>query len=171
MKKIIVVLALALMAFTAKAQFYVGGSLGLNAIPGGAGGTTTATITLIPEAGYTLNDNMAVGGTIGWSNDWRYSAGNDSVFIVAPYFRYFFLDLGPVRLFADAQLELDFQTNAANNPATTTTFGVGVAPGIAIPVSEHISFVGHLGSFGYYNGSFGLNVDTNNFLAGVYYSF
>ena len=166
MKKVLVVIVLALVAFTAKAQFYVGGSLGLNAAQGGA-----AVINVVPEVGYAFNDNMAAGCVLGWSNDGTLNMFDDSAFTVAPYFRYYFVDLGPIRLFADAQLELLFLTNADNNPATRTTFGVGVAPGIAIPVTDHFSFVGHLGSLGYYNGAFGLNFSGNNVLMGVYYSF
>ena len=171
MKKIILVMALALMAFTAKAQLYVGGSLGLNSVAN-PGGAATAVINIVPEVGYNLNDNMAVGGVIGWSNDGTVEGFlNDSGFSVMPYFRYFFYEMGSVRVFADAQLQLLFVTNANNNPATTSSFGVGVAPGIAIPVTDHLSFVGHLGSVGYYNGAFGVNLNLNNFAAGVYYAF
>ena len=50
-------------------------------------------------------------------------------------------------------------------------FGIGVAPGIAIPLNESLSFVAHLGSFGYYGDTISFGVNANNVLCGLYYSF
>lgn len=158
MKKVILVLALALMAFTANAQVYIGGSIGFQA----AGGT--AVVNLAPEVGYNLNDDMSIGGVIGWRN----TVG--STFTLAPYFRYFLADLGPVRFFCDALLELDIYSNSGQ---TTTSFGVGVAPGMALPLGDHLSLVGRLGRMGYFNGGFALQVapDMAGSSLGLYYAF
>ncbi|MBR1574067.1 MAG: hypothetical protein IJ652_04385 [Bacteroidales bacterium] len=51
------------------------------------------------------------------------------------------------------------------------SWGLGIAPGLAIPVSENLSFVGHLGRVGYYNDTFELGVNGNYFTVGAYYSF
>ena len=86
----------------------------------------------------------------------------------ANYFRYFLLELGPVDFFLDGQLDIAI---ASGGGASQTAFGVGVAPGIAIPVSDHLSFVGHVGRLGYYNNSFVVEATPSNMQMGLYYSF
>lgn len=142
MKKVLLVLSLALVAFTAKAQFYVGGSLGLQTFNGGS------SVNIAPELGYNLNDTMAIGSVLGWNNN----GGNGSEFVIAPYFRYFLADMGPARIFCDALLDLSILSLGGGN--TVTTFGVGIAPGIAFPLEEHLSLVGRFGRLGYFNNGF-----------------
>jgi len=158
MKKLFVVLALSLMALSANAQSYLGGALSFQA----AG--NNAVVTILPEIGYNISKTTAIGAQVGWSNA---TAANRFVF--APYYRYGFKQLGPVSLFIDGEFQLNAWTTGG---ATTTQFGVGLAPGIAIMAGDHFSFVGHIARIGYYNGAFGINIDTNqNFQMGVYYHF
>ena len=90
MKKVLVILALSLMAFTAKAQVYVGGTLSFSGVK------EQAVFSVAPEAGYNFNDNMAAGASLGLS----FTEGMTS-FVIDPYFRYYFAELGPVRFFGD----------------------------------------------------------------------
>ena len=163
MKKVLLIAAMALMAFTAKAQFYVGGAIGLDA----AGGNTA--VTILPEVGYNLNENMSVGAVIGWDNVGWYN----SRITLSPYFRYSFLDLGPVKLFADGVLDfgVEFDTDINGDPANTVVWGIGIRPGIAIPVSENLSFVGHIARLGYFDGIFSIGADLRAINVGLYYSF
>ena len=166
MKKVLLIAAMALMAFTAKAQFYVGGAIGLDA----AGGNTA--VEILPEIGYNLNENMSVGAVIGWDNVWW--GGYNSKITISPYFRYSFLDLGPVKLFADGVLDfgVEFDTDPiTGDPANTVVWGIGIRPGIAIPVSENLSFVGHIARLGYFDGTFSVGADLRNINVGLYYSF
>ncbi|MCR5828427.1 MAG: hypothetical protein K6G53_08420 [Bacteroidales bacterium] len=158
MKKLFVVIALAILSISANAQLYLGGALSFQA----AG--NNATVTILPELGYNINKTSAIGAQIGWSNA---TAANR--FVIAPYYRYGVKAFGPVSFFIDGEFQLNAWTAGG---ATTTQFGVGIAPGIAIMAGNKFSFVGHLARIGYYNGAFGINIDTNqNFQMGVYYHF
>ena len=159
MKKVLVVLALCLMAFTAKAQLYVGGGINFQAAQGG-----TATINMAPEVGFCINDNMAVGGII------RFSTGNANTVAMNPYFRYSFVKFGHVKLFADADLRLTMVTPQGAN-TTTTTFGIGVCPGISYSPTRHINFAARMGQIGYYGGAFSFTVNTTALNIAAYYVF
>lgn len=167
MKKLVLVIALALAAsFGAKAQFYVGGAIHFGTDQAvNENGDDTVGLDIAPEFGYFLNDNMAIGASIGYTN---MGFGGGNMFTIAPYFRYFLLEMGPVNLFLDGQLEVLIFSGGG---ATQTGFGVGVAPGISIPVSDQLSFVGHLGHIGYYGGSFEIDASPANIAMGLYYSF
>ncbi len=168
MKKLILVAVAAMLALTAHAQFYVGGRVGLMANSG------YTNLTILPEVGYNLNEKMSVGTVIGYDFDsWKDTETRGS-FEIRPYFRYAFLQLGPATLFADAQVQLSL--NHSHDLILDTkdngfTWGIGIAPGLAIPLTENLSFVGHLGRVGYYDGSFELGVNGNYFTVGAYYSF
>lgn len=163
MKKLIMVFALAFVALSASAQVYLGGSLNF------AAANQAAQVSILPEVGYAFSDNMAAGLTIGYANDQSVTwfAGASDV-VIAPYFRYTFLNAGPVRLFADAEFQLGIIDEGKQS---STAWNLGIRPGLALPVTEHLSFVGHIGRLGYYNKTFTFGVNGNTFTAGVYYSF
>lgn len=152
MKKVILVLALALMAFTAKAQFYVGGSFQFTGAGGGG-----AIFGIAPEVGYNINDNMAVGSSLGFV----FGAGT-SVLAIDPYFRYYFADWGPARFFTDAH----FNFSALLAQGGGSSWGVGLRPGIAVDVDSHFSIVTHIAQIGYYGGGFLAGI--NSSVAGVF---
>ena len=166
MKKLVLVIALALMAaFGAKAQFYVGGSIHFGTDQTlNADGDPAPLIQIAPEVGYWISDNLAVGGVIGFDNNM-----GATIVEISPYVRYSLLELGPVSLFLDGQLSFAFVS--AGGESNFAFAGVGVAPGIAIPVSDNLSFVGHLGRIGYYGGSFEIDASPANIGMGLYYSF
>lgn len=163
MKKFLVILALSFMALTAKAQVYVGGGIGFDGAA--ANGQSTAVFTINPEVGYNLDDNMAVG--LGISLGFTDGV---TVFSLDPYFRYYFLDWGPLRLFVDGNF--NFTNTSVKNAegAAHSTWGLGVLPGIAVPVNERWSVVGHVGRLGYYDGTFSFNLNRVPGI-GVYYEF
>ena len=173
MKKIMIVAVAMLMAFTAKAQIYVGGNVGLDASSGYFG------LNVLPEVGYNINDKMSVGAVLGVDMaNWKEDTQRTDIFII-PYFRYTFLDLGPVKLFADARLDLNFSSSKNydiladkwDDPTTGTFWGIGIAPGIAIPLTDKLSVVGHLGYLGYRYETFTLSADATDLTVGVYYCF
>ena len=87
MKKLLLVLTVGLLAaFSANAQFYVGGSLSIQ--PGAAtdkDGNDALGLEIAPEVGYILNDKMAIGATLSYDNT---LFGGGSLFSIAPYLRY-----------------------------------------------------------------------------------
>ena len=83
---IILVFALTLMAFTAKAQLYVGGSIQF-----AGAGNGSAFFGVSPEVGYGFNQKMAVGTSLG-----LLFGGGGGALTIDPYFRYHFIEFGPV---------------------------------------------------------------------------
>ena len=67
MKKILMTLvAVAMMAVSANAQVYVGGSIGIGSVKNGNGDTET-TYKFLPEVGFALNNNWSLGVVAGVS--------------------------------------------------------------------------------------------------------
>ena len=54
--------------------------------------------------------------------------------------------------------------------ASTSTWGIGVRPGIAVSLTDSWSLVAHVARLGYYGGAFGFNLNTGSSI-GVYYAF
>ena len=147
MKKVILVLALALFGFTAHAQFYVGGTLHFATLGDGDG----AVFGIAPEVGYCINDRMAVGTGLGFE-----FGGGPAIMSIDPYFRFFFADWGPVRFFADGH----FNFSAALSDEGGSGWGVGVRPGFSVGLNDHFALVSHLASIGYYFDTFVAEVNT-----------
>lgn len=157
MKKILVILALSLVALSAKAQVYVGGGLSF------VGAGKSATFAIAPEAGYSFDDNMAAGLSLGLG----FSKG-ETAFSLDPYFRFYFAELGPIRFFGDAHF--NFTHVMESGEAGESTWGIGVRPGISVNITDNWSIVAHVAQLGYYQGVFGLLLNTGSTI-GVYYAF
>ena len=92
MKKIMMTLAAVCVAATMNAQVYVGGSLGFETTS--HDGNTNSQLTLMPEIGYALDDNLAVGIAFGYGqtkesvevNNVEVSQTNKK-FVINPYLR------------------------------------------------------------------------------------
>ena len=170
MKKIMLIVAAALISWAANAQFYLGGSLALNAL------SDYTSVSVMPELGYNLSDRMTVGSQFGLVYAHTNSpSSSDLAVAFDPYFRYYFVDLGQVRFFADANVNLLFgksMTSFLGNEIKVDgfDFGVGVSPGIAIPLASQLAAVAHLGYFGYRYGVFDLSI-VNSLDLGIYYCF
>ena len=160
MKKVLVILALSLVALTAKAQVYVGG--GIAFAGAAANGENVAVFAVAPEVGYQFDDNMAAGLSLGLT----FGEGT-TVFSIDPYFRYFFAEVGPVRFFGDANFNF---TNTSAGGASASTWGVGVMPGLAVGLTDQWSIVAHVGKLGYYGGAFQFGINSGSTI-GVYYAF
>ncbi len=194
-------LAAVCVAATMNAQVYVGGAFGLNfqnKMTDKDGKDATAmSFTIKPEIGYNLSDKSSVGVLIGFSTS---NNSNDvteyltnvknmstnmkldksmSVFEIAPYYRYKFLQFSKVDLFLDAQLNFKYMKQDENS---ATIFGLGVLPGVAFNPNDKISFVAKLGRGIFFENTkpdegdsqskFGLNASSLAALEiGMYYNF
>lgn len=163
MKKVILVFALTLMAFTAKAQLYVGGSIQF-----AGAGEGSALFGVSPEVGYGFNQKMAVGTSLG-----LLFGGGGGALTIDPYFRYHFIEFGPARIFADAHFNFSTAFQGGGS-----SWGIGIRPGLAVDLNDHFSVVSHFMRIGYYGGGFiaGINssltsIFTLSPIVGVYYSF
>lgn len=65
MKKILMSLAVAFVALAANAQVYVGGNVGIASSKEGNADAVT-TYKVLPEIGYNINENWAIGTTVGF---------------------------------------------------------------------------------------------------------
>ena len=150
MKKLIIVLA-ALLAFNAAhAQIYVGGVAGFDVNHNGEFNDTHFNLTLLPEVGYSFNDKFGVGA------QFILDVSKATVIGLSPYVRYTFAQLGPVSLFADAAFTFEYNTGYG-----ATGWEVGLYPGIAVPLTDKISLVGHCGYLSYDSDTnFGIGVQT-----------
>jgi len=180
MKKILMTMAAALMAVTMNAQVYVGGSLAFEAWSSqkNAGDKSETVFKIMPEIGYNLNEEWAIGTVIGYQND-KFKGINgvsESAFSIAPYARYTYAKPGKVSLFVDGGLSFTSATKA-----DWTEIAIGFMPGIAVSLTDNLSFVSHLGFIGWdqlnpdgddnNTSKFGLNLDATNITFGLYYNF
>jgi hypothetical protein len=171
MKKLILVLAAAIVAVSASAQVYVGGSASV-------GRNTDANITnfsIYPEIGYNLNNQWAIAASVGYG--YKYNSGvKTNLVSVNPYVRYSFAKLGPVNLFLDGSVDYEYaKTKTPVLNGTSNDWYVGIKPGFAVPVSDNVAFVAHVGFLGYSyvnkDNIFGANIDGNALSFGFYYNF
>lgn len=180
MKKIFMALAAAFMAVSVNAQVFVGGELGINAFSSqeNAGDRSETTFKILPEIGYSFNDEWAVGTVIGYENNkWDGVEGvSESAWIFAPYARYTFAKTGKVSFFVDGGIDLEFASDK-----DWTGLGLGLKPGLAVNLTDNISFVSHLGFIGWqqYNpegdknstNKTGVDLSTNTLTFGLYFNF
>lgn len=180
MKKIIMTLVAAFAAMSMNAQVYVGGSFAFEAWSSQklAGDKSETVFKLMPEIGYNLNNEWAIGTVIGYQSD-KFNGVNgvsESAFSIAPYARYTFTKLGKVNLFVDGGISF---TSASK--ADWTELAIGFEPGLAINLTDNLSFVSHIGFIGYdllnpdgddnNISKFGLSLDATDVTFGLYYNF
>jgi outer membrane protein len=173
MKKLFIISAMAVMAFTANAQkgnFYVSASninffgsnnseisTGFNIESFGKAKTTT--YGFAPELGYHVSDRVAVGAALGFSG--RTVKDSDEKkfnFGVNPYVRYFlhqsenfgFYLQGGVDFLQEKREERDYSISEPTiKKRTFTTWGVSVVPGVSYALSSHFSLLASFGVLGY----------------------
>lgn len=175
MKKILVVIAAALIAVSANAQWYVGGSLSLDV-------NKNTYFSIAPEGGYTFNDHWSAGLYLNF-NPQSNPSNSYIAFNIQPYARYTFFRKGNLSLFADAALNLNFSTTkytyttfedetevTMTNTTHNNTVGVNLYGGVAYKLCEHISLVSTLVRLGWEDGN-GLGFHLNTPAFGVYYNF
>ena len=184
MKKTFAVALVAMMTMTVNAQVYVGGGVGFQTTS--QDGNSETFFKLVPEIGYNLDENWAVGIAVGYGeHKTTLKSGNlkttakVKAFEIAPYARYTFAKFDKVNLFVDGTVGYSHVDYAG---AKTNSFALGLKPGVAVNLNDKLSFVAHVGFLGYQNdkvkgddkstNTFGLNdLDGSNLSFGVYYNF
>lgn len=177
MRKIILSLMVMFAAISASAQVYVGGSLAWTHDDA----NDYNSFKLAPEIGYNLNESWAVAVELAYIHG-KFEANGTKVksnsFAIAPYARYIFFKKNIVRLFLDGGL--GFSTEKVKKGDSENGFEIGIKPGIAINVTEHISLEAKYGFLGYrdkyalagYNASVsGLDFNPNSLSIGIKYEF
>ena len=180
MKKIFMTLVAAFAAVSMNAQVYIGGSFAFEAWSSQklAGDKSETVFKIMPEIGYNLNEEWAIGTVIGYQSD-KFNGVNgisESAFAIAPYARYTFSDLGKVKFFVDGGFGF-----ISASKQDWTELEVGFKPGLAVSLTDNLSFVSHIGFIGYdllnpdgddnNISKFGLSLDASDISFGLYYSF
>ena len=178
MKKILFTLAAAVITLTASAQVYLGGEVGLWR----NWDANHTSFSINPEIGYNLDENWAIGTTIGYT--YNYNSGiKTNAFEVAPYARYTYAKFDAVSLFLDGGF--GFQTYKVSQDGHSSDsmngWQVGIKPGVKVDLTSKLSFVAHVGFLGYRDADdnksawgengFGFKLDGNNLGFGLYYNF
>lgn len=173
MKKIMMTLMAAVMAAGVNAQVFVGGGVGVGSISSTGADDVTA-YKFVPEVGYTFNEDWAAGVAFGWEGT---NKGGAKTFSFNPYARYFVFK-GKVSAFLDGGVGFEHTYNAGYDQ---DGLSVGIKPGVAVALTDHLSFVTHVGFIGYQHSKnnktdnktdvWGIDVDGNNIILGLYYNF
>lgn len=195
MKKIYMTLVAMMVAVCASAQVYVGGNLGIASekVDYGVGDEDETVYSVLPEIGYSFNDEWAAGVSFGWSKgslkmtNGEMSASDLSrTFEVNPYARYTFYKGKVISVFCDGGFgykhyngtELELGDDVYSIKADK--WSIGLKPGIALNIDK-FSLVAHVGFIGWSQTkikdsdvkytNWGMDFDGNNISLGVYYNF
>lgn len=145
MKKIMMTLVAIAMATTMNAQWYVGGSVGYNYTKDKNTDIKSHAFMIVPEVGYNLNEKWALGVKLGYGYT-KVDDAKSNEFVVNPYARYTFVKLDKVNLFVDGGFEYNYVKVAGES---ANGFGINFKPGVAVNLNEKVSFVAHVGNFGW----------------------
>lgn len=179
MKKILLLIVVAVTSMTAGAQIYVGGNFGYwREWQEGANKTD---LSIYPEIGYNLNEKWAIGATFGY--DYNYKKGNKTNGLgIEPYVRYTYASLGPVNLFVDGYGGFYTYKNKKNGVTgdAQNAWCLGLTPGVKVTLTERLSFYSYFGFLGYCDADeeevfgqkgFGLDLNSNKLRIGLLYNF
>ena len=168
MKKLLLTVALAAFAFTANAQWVIGGNINASHDNWHANdyvvGTTNTSVSILPKVGYQLNEKMQVGAQLGWMYDYTRTYAGDAdtytstsmtgasgqpTIVIAPYLRYNFATWKNFTVFAEANLRLGLHLESSNYASTGsvttdngdsyTSIAISVVPGLNYSLNDHIS--------------------------------
>lgn len=143
MRKLFTLAVLAVVTMTASAQLYLGGSVGTWRNYD----ENTTSFQIAPEVGYQLDSKWAIGTRLGYAYSYKDGVKVNAV-AVNPYARYTYAKLGNVNLFLDGGF--GFATYKVKDFGDSqNAWEVGLKPGVSVNLTEKLSFVSHIGFFGY----------------------
>jgi len=187
MKKLIFTLAVLFCVATVSAQekYWVGGTVGIWSSKV-KGDDSQLSFKFKPEVGYILNDNMAVGLSIGAGHGQAsdlvdgYDLGESAnVYTVNPFLRYTFLKGSLGALFVDGGIAWNHFNICGGEDNDGNMYEIGFRPGLAINVSDKVALIGKFGFLGYQHtkideykhDGFGLDLDLDNVEFGISFKF
>ncbi len=151
MKKILMTIVAAFVATTMSAQdMWVGGSLGFTSTHKQGNTYSNQTITVIPEVGFNLDENMDIAIALGYTHNKYTSSNCKNTFVINPYLRYKFVKVGNFSAFADCGIQYS-TAHTRGYKENTNNFGAAIVPGIAYAISDKVTLVSHLGDGLYFN--------------------
>ncbi len=162
MKKGLLTVALVIATiFGASAQVWIGGAAGFNSnsIKNDDGNNilSASEFSIIPEIGYSVNDKIGVGLTLGFGTEGAKRRTNERIsgssFSIAPFVQYTALELGKFQLIGRATLGFDSHTGYGFNEdgiveligddnSKLTSFGVNVTPFLHYVINDKFNVFG-----------------------------
>jgi opacity protein-like surface antigen len=139
----VVAIALSASAQTEKGKFILGGTASYESVKSDAAGAKAAqNLTLVPNVGYFVSNNFALGTGIGYSYSKIGSAsptGQNEAIVVNPFGRYYVGLSDQFKFFGQAAVPLAFGTvkstdasgDAGAKVGSSTSVGVALSPGFA----------------------------------------
>ena len=162
MKKMFLLAAMAVASLTANAQVWLGGSLG---------------VSYEKQENDNKGEDWAIAIDVNFgfnSTSPKVGDATNTITLGAnPYARYTFARAGVASFFLDLGGGIDVEK--PKNVDATTFWYVGVRPGVAFAITDHVSFVGRSGFLGYRGRKdytyIGLNANNELLSVGLYYTF
>ena len=199
MKKLLVASAIALFGLSnaqiAKGTTYITGQVGYEGTTNNNNNESEGTFSIVPNVGYFVDTNVAVGLGIGYTNTTaKATIGNVeakdivSAFVVEPYARKYW-NLGEkLYIFGQLSVPMAFGTYKEEKAGqeiyktNVNSYGVVVAPGLDYFINKNWSIEATIGKFGYQSTkvdvegaknieNYGFGLDLNNIKFGVKYIF
>lgn len=172
MKKLFLLITLLCITYAAKAQAYVGGTLGVAVEHASADGVsaTNSAFTVAPEVGYYFNKTWALGASVGVKYQNISHTGITTVSVL-PYVRATFASAGVFDFFAE--LAMGYSHESADGYGVGG-FVAGIRPGFNAHLSDKFSLIGRttLLSYSHYDGVNGVGFAINsNLELGVQFTF
>lgn len=170
MKKLFLAAALAACSLAANAQVWLGGSLGVSfnktesTVNSDPGKTKSNSISISPVVGYELSEKWDLGleARYGYAKnkmDHPDRRSSNSTFLINPFARYKFANVGIATFFVDGGFEVgetsteqtSVSVNGTTNRSESTrnNFNIGVRPGVKLALAKHLEAETHLGYIGY----------------------
>jgi hypothetical protein len=159
---------------SASAQLYIGGALSTWMDESSSGSSTTTTVKVMPEIGYSFNERFSLGASVGLDVTMPENSDATVYMHFSPYARFSYYNRELVSLFFDGGV--DFTTRAVGDGDPTTQMYVGIKPGVAMFLSDRLSLVAHFGFFGYEkyfseSSGLGFRLNGNSLSLGLNYYF
>lgn len=181
MRRVFLTICVMISTLTINAQFYIGGSIGLGFVKQ-YGDETETTFKIIPEVGYRINDNWAVGLAFGYKKGscligkGYYNQNVKSKAIgIQPYVRYIPFHISIIDIFVDGCFTYENVIDEGEN------INIGLRPGLSIKPIKNLSIVTHIGFLGAEiyspkdggskNGTAGIDIDASDLTLGLFYNF
>lgn len=150
MKKVTLIMFVAVIGIlSANAQFYLGGSLKFGtktAKPEGGTKTTGSQFSIMPEAGYHLNQDLDLGLVLGFSNVKDQNDVKTSNWGVSPYARYSFVEFGRLSVWGQAAFFAG-GSDVDKLKTKSTVFGLTVSPVLKYSLSNRFDLMTNLNFF------------------------
>lgn len=131
MKKITLVIAFIAMSFvganaqTDKGTLLLGGGLGFSSEKEGE--SSSSTLSISPNIGYFLKDNLAIGANIGFTSFGGDAKGSEMQ--IGPLVRYYAFELGEkAKVFAQASYGFGSSKEGDEEAVGTSSWGISVGP-------------------------------------------